>query len=390
MTVLEIIAAAVFWLCMAAMFHTYILYPLTLRFWPKRFAVPPTMPDDRWPTVAVLIPAYNEEAVIEAKVRNSLSLDYPDGKLTVLVGSDGSTDRTDQIVEAVSSPRLQLIRLPGRSGKTGVLNQLSARTDAGILVFTDANVMLAPDALRKLIRHFADPAVGVAGGGKYIQIPQGAEAVRGEAIYGAYENRLRAAESAIGGMSGVMGSCMAMRHALFQPFAPGAINDDTVPSIWAVLAGQRNVYDIEAKAFEESGRSVAEEFNRRIRIGAGNFQTLFHYIRVLSPAYGVAAYTYFCHKVLRWIFPFLMLGALVGNLLLVAQPVYSALLLIQLAGYAAVLAGFLLDRIGIRIPLINQLYHFTALNVALLRGFFVYARGIRTSAWQPTERDQHS
>ncbi len=379
--------AVLFWLCLLGMLHAYLLYPLTLRFFRRRFAVPPVMPADAWPTVAILIPAYNEEKVIGEKLANALDLDYEPGKLEILIGSDGSTDRTNEIVSCFLDARLRLIQLPGRSGKTGVLNRLVEETRAEIIIFTDANVMIDKDALRTLLRHFADPRVGVAGGGKYILIPKGAEAVRAEATYGNMENALRARESEIGGMSGVFGSLMAMRRELYQPFTRGSTNDDTVPTIWATLAGLRNVYDPAAKAYEESGFSVAEEFRRRIRIGAGNFQTLFRYRKILHPRYGIAAYTYFSHKALRWIFPFLMLGALLTNLALIGQPFYRLALLVQLIGYGAAGLGYLGDKLGLRIPGVSTLYHFIALNIALFLGFFVYRKGITSSAWEPTARE---
>ena len=377
----------IFWLCTAAMFHTYIFYPLSLRLFRRRFAKPPDMRERDWPSVAILIPAYNEERVIAQKVENALALDYEPEKLEVLVGSDGSTDRTSEIVRAIRDSRLRLIELPGRSGKSGVYNRLVEETAADILVFSDANVLLDGAALRMAVRHFADPRVGVVGGGKYIVVPRGSESVRGEAAYGRYENWLRTRESEVGGMSGALGSFMAVRREIYRGYSRGSINDDTVPSIWATLAGYRNVHEPAAKAFEESGRSVAEEFRRRIRIGAGNFQTFFRYARVLNPRHGVAAYTFFSHKVLRWKFPSMMIVAFVCNLFLLSDPFYRVLFFLQLAFYAAALLGGLLDLLRWRVPLISAIYHFVALNLALLLGFFVYLRGVSSSAWEPTPRE---
>lgn len=378
----------IFWLCIAAMVHTYLVYPLSLRLFRRRYATPPVMPDAAWPRVSVLVPAYNEEKVIGAKIENLLALDYDPAKLEILVGSDGSTDCTDEIVKSFTDPRVKLIRLAGRSGKTGVLNQLVGIASGEILVFSDANVMIDRAAMKKLIRHFADPKVGVANGGKYIEIPAGAESVRGEAVYGRYENALRTRESEIGGMSGALGSLMAVRRGIYRQYAPGSTNDDTVPSIWAAFAGLRNVHDPEAKAYEESGRTVSEEFRRRIRIGAGNFQTLFRYPQILSPRYGRVAYTFFSHKVLRWFFPFLMIGALIANVILAGSPLFKILLYLQAAGYAAALLGWIVESVGLRIPPLSALYHFVALNAGLLIGFFVYCHGIRSSAWERTERDE--
>jgi cellulose synthase/poly-beta-1,6-N-acetylglucosamine synthase-like glycosyltransferase len=279
-----------------------------------------------------------------------------------------------------------LIELPGRSGKTGVLNRLVAETNAPIIAISDANVILDREAMHTLVRHFADPTVGVVNGGKYISIPAGAESVRGEAIYGAYENHIRTIESEIGGMSGALGSLMAMRRELYRPFTHGSTNDDTVPAIWAILAGLRQVHDPEAKAFEDSGTSIQEEFRRRVRIGAGNFQTLFRYKQALSPRFGVAAYTYWSHKALRWIFPFLMLITFIANLFLLQHTIYQFLFMGQVVFYFAALLGWLGDRLGLHLPLVTSAYHFTAMNVALLRGFLVFCKGIRSAAWERTER----
>jgi len=382
---LSVLLQILFWLCIAAMLHTYVTYPLTLRLLRRRF-LPPDVPAGAWPTAALLIPAYNEEKVIAEKIRNALDLDYDAGRLEILVGSDGSTDRTNDIVRGLGDPRVRLIELRGRNGKPQVINRLASETGADVLVISDANVRLDPLALRKLLRHFVDPAVGVVNGGKYIQIPRGAEAVMGEAVYGDLENRLRARESEVGGMSGALGALMAIRRSVFEPYRPGVICDDLDISIRAVLSGYRQAHDSDAKAFEEPGRTVAQEFHRRIRIGAGNFQALFRYGGMLSPLRGVVAYTYFSHKVVRWVFPFLMIGALVAATFLQQTPVYRTALLAQLVLYGLALMGLLLDCFRLRVPLISTLYHFVALNAALFLGFFVWCRGVRSSAWERTER----
>ncbi len=368
------------------MFHAYVLYPFTLRLFRRRFVFSPIIPPVQWPTVAILIPAYNEEAVIGAKIQNSLALDYDGGKVEILIGSDGSTDRTNEIVSSFTDPRIRLIQLPGRSGKTGVLNRLVEECTAEILVITDANVRLAGDSLRNLIRHFADEKVGCVCGGKYIEIPEGAAAVAAERLYGNMENSLRTRESEVGGMSGALGSLMAFRRSLYRPFPQGSTNDDTVPAIWAVLAGGRQVFDPDARAFEESGHSIGEEFRRRIRIGAGNFQTLFRYKEILSPRFGIAAYTYFSHKVLRWVFPFLMIAAFALNLPLLKEPFYIGLFYLQVVFYCLAALGFLLDRLKLTLPVITTIYHFVALNIALFQGFWVFRSGIRSSTWDRTER----
>lgn len=375
-----------FWLCVAAMLHTYVTYPLSLRLLRRRYAPASDLPKSRRPSVSLLIPAYNEEAVIGGKVANALALDYDPAKLEILVGSDGSTDRTADIVRGFQDPRVKLIELSGRNGKPTVINRLAAEASGEILVISDANVQLDVAAVRKIVRHLTDPTVGVVNGGKYIRSPEGAGSVHGEVIYGNFENRLRARESAVGGLSGALGSLMAFRKSVFASYSANTICDDLDLTLHAATQGYRQVQDNEAMAFEDAAISVADEFRRRIRIGAGNFQALVRYPQLLLPWRGIVHYTYVSHKVIRWVFPFLMLGALFFNLLLLQRPLYRTIFAVQISGYAAVLLGWLLDRCRLRLPVISALYHFTALNIALLLGFFKFCSGIQSGAWERTAR----
>lgn len=377
-----------FWLSAGLMLFTFFGYPLTLRLLEKRFATPPQMPDGCWPRVAVMIPAYNEEAVIERKVLNCLEQDYPQDKLTVYVGSDGSKDRTDEIVNAIQDPRAKLIRLGGRNGKPLVLNQLFETTqDAEIVVISDANILWDNQALKMACRHFADPNVGVVSAGRYALSERADELALEEQQYTAHENSLKTLESHVGGMSGGLGMLLAIRRELYRPFPPGSANDDTTPMIWAVLAGKRAVWEMESKAYERSGQSFREEFRRRIRIGVGNYQTLFRYPSILNPRYGIAAYTFFAHKVIRWLFPFLMILALATNLVLADHPLYLLLLYGQLALYGIAFIGGFFVAAHLRVPPITSLFHFVAMNAALLWGFFRFLKqGNRRFVWEPTAR----
>ncbi len=384
----EVLLQCVFWISAGLMLFTFLGYPLTLKLFRKPYVNPPQMPETDWPRVAVMIPAYNEEAVIGRKVQNCLDQEYPTDKLTVYVGSDGSTDRTDEIVQQISDPRAKLVRLGGRNGKPLVLNQLfEIAHDADIVVISDANILWDRLALKMACRHFADGNVGVVSAGRYAQSERDDELALEEQHYTAHENRLKTLESHIGGMSGGLGMLLAIRRELYRPFPPGSANDDTTPMIWAVLAGKRAVWEMESKAFERSGQSFREEFRRRIRIGVGNYQTLFRYLDVLHPRHGIAAYTFFAHKVIRWLFPFLMLVALVANALLIQSPLYRVLLIGQLALYGIALCGAVLVALHVRVPPITSLFHFVAMNVALLIGFFRYLKqGNRRFVWEPTAR----
>lgn len=385
---IELLLQILFWLCVGLIVHTYLLYPLTLRLFPHKFDLdPPELSDDDLPTVALMIAAYNEEKVIGRKVENGLELDYPAGKLEILIGSDGSSDRTDEIVKSYADARVKLVRLGGRNGKPMVLNKLVETTQADVVVITDSDVLLDRSCMRLLARHFNDRNVGVASASRWVLPDPSAALSQEEQRYAEHINQLKTLESRVGGGSGGLGICLAMRRTLYQPFVPGSANDDTTPMLWAAAAGLRSVWDMRAKAFEHAGQTFGEEFRRRIRIGAGNFQTLFRYLGILAPRFGLMAYTYCSHKVVRWVFPFLMIGAFVTNALLAGHEPYRIMLFVQATIYAVAALGGILVALRIKLPPVTSLFHFVALNVALLLGFFRYLKqGNRKFVWEPTAR----
>jgi cellulose synthase/poly-beta-1,6-N-acetylglucosamine synthase-like glycosyltransferase len=381
------IAVVIFWICAAAMVHTYLTYPLSLKLFRRRFAPPPEYQEGAWPTVAVLIPAYNEEAVIRDKVRNSLELEYEAGKLEILVGSDGSTDRTNEIVKSFNDPRVKLIELGGRNGKPGVLNHLVKATSAEILIMTDANVMLRTDSFRRLIRHFADSGVAaVATVKEIIKGKTPGDLGTGEGLYHRRASQVKALEGVVGGFSGACGAYYAMRAEWFRPLPAIAMNDDIISLLPAVLAGKRVAFEPSAVAYEESGSSVGEEFQRRIRIGASNYKTMELCSSLLSPARGIVAYSFFSHKVLRWLFPFCMLGLFVTNLFLLSHPLYYWFFVLQVAGYVAIGFTGIASAMEVSIPVFYTLYSFVVMQAAFLAGWIAYLRGSRSSVWEPTKR----
>lgn len=376
------------WLPVAAFCHSYLLYPATLRLWPRRFPLPSSWAEQPWPTVALLIPAYNEAAVIQRKVANALALDYDPDKLEIWVGSDGSSDETVRRARALADPRVHVVALPGRNGKTEVINRLAGETAAEILVITDANARLSPDSLRFLVRHFANPAVGAASGAKHVDVPPEAGGLWGETYYSNFENRVKTRESEVGGLSGCRGALMAVRHRDFQPYPAGTVNDDLVLALVTVLSGRRVVFEPRARAAEESALGMAEEFRRRVRIGGGNFQALARYPGILHPRHPVVAYTFISHKVLRWLLPPLLLLGLLANLLLLRLPLYRVLLTVELTALLLALAGWGLVRLRHPVSGLSACYHFAVMNLALLCGFARFLRGGTSSAWERTARER--
>jgi len=384
--VLEIVGGIIFWVGFAGIAHTYVFYPLSLLLFAGRIPKPPEEPSE-WPKISILVPAYNEELTIAAKIENCLSLDYPADKLEVMVGSDCSDDRTVEIVRTNPDSRVRLIDMEQRVGKTGVLNRLVAEARGDILFFTDANTFIDKAAARKLVRHFEAPNIGAVCSRMDMIPPSGVAEVQGEDIYRRYEIFLKQLESNFGGTTGAFGGLYALRRELFRPYSHDGSLDDVVTLLHTVEQGKRVLFEPNALSYEETGGSLGEEFHRRIRLGMGNFQTLVTMSRMLRPRFGATAYAFFSHKVLRWLSPFFLIAILLGSLLLSGIPFYRMVFWMQILAYgAALLAGFL-NRLHLRLPGFILAYHFTIMNVALLLGIFAWFRGRRQVIWERTERN---
>jgi cellulose synthase/poly-beta-1,6-N-acetylglucosamine synthase-like glycosyltransferase len=291
--------------CFAAALHPFLGYPLSLRVLadfrprPMRPGVPPAR-------VAVCVCAYNEDAVIAARVDNILAqrADFPD--LDVLFYVDAATDGTAAILRGYGD-QIRLVVSPARHGKTHGMNMLVGMTDADIVVFSDANVLFAPGAISRLVAPFADPAVGCACGHLRYTAPQGATAATGS-LYWRLEEHIKSLESATGSVMGADGSIFAIRRALHRAPPPDLI-DDMFVSLSVLCAGSRVVHVADAVAFEEAVSQPAEEFRRKIRIACQAFNVN----RVLWPALmalpALDRYKYISHKLLRWFSIYLLAAA---------------------------------------------------------------------------------
>ncbi len=377
---------ALFWLSALGVSHTYLFYPLLLWLltcWRR----PPVYPElGELPSVSLIVSAYNEAAVIGEKIENSLVLEYPPGKLQVIVVSDGSQDGTDQLVAGYADRGVLLHRMEPRSGKTAAQNAGVRLTTGQVLVFTDANSLYTPAALVELMRPFADPAVGcVCGELEYLN-PGGEGAGKGEGFYWRYEQFLKSRESRWCSLVGANGSIYALRRELFDELAPEIISEFVMPlRVWR--KGFRVVYAPRARAFEQSGKSFKEEFRRRTRIIARSLNGLCSEAGVLNPfTHPGFALQVFSHKVLRWLAPFLLLGALVSSGLLYQEQPYRAFFAVQVALYLLALAGNLAPRSLGRVGLFYIPAHFCAINLGALAGVLQFLSGNRYTVWQPIKR----
>lgn len=379
----------VFFVCAALTIFHYLVYPAFVILLARAAGKvePPEEADDAaLPTVSVIIAAYNEERVIRDKLLNTLSLSYPAQRLEVVVAADGSNDATRDIAASFAEQGVRVLHDPQRRGKTAALNRGVAVARGEIVVFSDANNMFDADALRKLVRHFADPRVGGVCGLKQIYESKDRESAVGDGLYWKYESAIKTAESRLGSITNADGEIFAIRRALYRPLDESLINDDAAITFDLVRAQRRVLYEPAARSYEQASISIEDDFNVKVRMVSGGFQTLAQEWRFLLPPRRAFALAFLSHKVLRWIAPELLIVMLISSALLAASGslLFIALLAMQVAFYLLAVAGWLLRKRG---PLAMPLYvpfYFCAMNTAALFG--LYRHVTRSTQWKKAAR----
>ena len=343
--------------------------------------------NEQLPTVIILIAAYNEEATISEKIKNCLAIDYPSNLLHIWIASDGSTDKTNDIVKSFchGESQIELLEFP-RTGKSGILNKAMQYLDSDIVVFTDANVMLDRKILREFVKHFSNPAVGCVSSKLIRHNPNQVISGKGEISYWSYEMMIKKMESNLGYMAGTSGTAYAIRKVLFIPFHENTINDDFELSMGIIKKGYKSIYEDKAHAFEEVAPSLKSEFRRHIRDAAGHYIALLHLIGLLNPIYGIRFVVFLSHRVLRWIAPFMLVSLLVINILLFNQILFGTILAIQIIFYTLAIIGWGMSEKK-EVPFwIYGPFYFCNLNAALIVGFWKAITGQQKTKWNSTER----
>lgn len=346
-----------------------------------------TEPD--WPPVAIVISAYNEERHIVSRIENLLALDYPADRLRAYIGSDGSRDRTAELMRRFEG-EVRIVALPFEQnrGKASVLNDLVSRTTEPIVVFSDANTYFERGALKKLVSRFDDPKVGGVTG--ELRLLGNAGGDNQDSLYWRIEQFLKFFEARIGALLGANGAIYAIRRALWQPIRPDTICDDFVIAMNVSAGGHRLVYEPKAWAEEDTPEEIGEEVKRRIRIGIGNFQALVRHPQYLTRTSAATAFAYVSHKVLRWTAPHLLLLALAASVPLAVQTGSSGWALYALGqalAYLAAWAGWQMSSRGVKLPTLVKLAAFLfALNWAFLVASWRYATGRYAGSWGRTSR----
>ena len=393
------VLAVGFWLCLLLVLHTYVLFPALVGWLAQ--GRPPAAPTyaaeaPELPAVDILLAAHNEAAVLVEKVRTTFATTYPPDRLRLLVGSDNSTDATNALLAQLAQefPQLRFEAFGQRTGKPGIIEALARQATAPVLVLTDANVFFAPDTLYHLVKHFRNPAVGLVGG-NILNPEHRAAGISGqEKAYLLRENRLKHQEGQVwGAMAGAFGGCFAVRRACYHPAPASFLVDDFYITLAVLRDGYRTLNELEAVCYEDVSDHLHEEFRRKARIAAGNFQNLRAFRALLWPPWRGAAFVLWSHKVLRWYTPHLLLLLLGVSLALVlggAGWFFRLALAGQLALPALLLLDAALRRAGVHLRLLRFITHFYAMNAALLLGYWRYLRGIKTTVWQPTQRFQQA
>ena len=366
-----------FWLAGGLIWYTYFGYAALISIL-SLLRPRMTMVGNIEPTVTLLIPAYNEEKVIAAKIENSLSLNYPPDKLKILVVADGSDDETAAISRRYSG--VEVAFQPERRGKAAALNRVIPDVQTQIVLFSDANTFYAPDSLKAMVRHFADPAVGGVTGEKRVR-------GGGEGLYWRYESFLKGKDSRVSSVMGAAGEIFAMRRGAFLAPEEDSIIEDFVMSMRLVAQGWRVVYEPEAIAFEPASPSLVVDWDRRTRIAAGGFQSITRMPEMLDLRRGLMVWQYVSHRVLRWaVAPVLLPVILTTNILLWPKRIYRVFFFGQMAFYGLASLGFLQARRGRSRGLPGSAFYFVLANAAALAGLIRFLRRRQPVTWRKARR----
>lgn len=375
-------AQFIFWFSLSLLFLVYAGYPVLLwlvgAILSRRVAK-----GDVLPKVTVLIAAYNEEAHIGDTLKNKIELDYPKELIDIIVISDGSTDRTEEIVRSFASQGVRLLVQKERQGKTAALNRAVTEAQGEILVFSDANSIYDKAALKNIVRNFADPSVGYVTGKMVYVDEKGSLVGDGCSGYMKYENVLRRLETAVGSVVGVDGGVDAARKSLYRPMNADQLPDFVLP-LNVVEQGYRVVYEEDALLKEQTLTEVGDELKMRVRVILRSFHALWDKKRLFIPfVSGLFSVQLLIHKLLRYLAGFLQIVLFAANVLLApAGAFYAVCLGFQILFYAAALGGkFLGDRGGLK--LFNYAYYLCLLNGASILAFFKFLKGEKQVVWQP-------
>jgi len=376
------VTAFLFWSSVVFLGYTYVGYPALIGGWARwRPRVP--MRSDATPTVSIVIVAHNEGRRIRERLENLISLDYPRDRVEILLASDGSDDDTVEQARAYGSAGVRIFALPSRRGKAATLNQVVPHAVGEVVLLGDARQRFDRRVIRELVANFADPRVGVVSGElEFYDETKSSPVQSGVGFYWKYEKFIRAAESAVDSTVGATGAIYALRRGLFEPIAEDTLLDDVIVPMRIVRKGYRVLFERGAIAADRVASDGAEEFTRKVRTIAGNFQLVAREPWVLDPSRNRLWLQTVSHKLLRLASPLFLLIVFLTNLLLAEAPLYGVLLGLQLVFYSSAIYGSRRSRRGRGSPLLGLPYVFCLLNWATVVAFWRFIRRKQSVTWE--------
>ena len=394
----------VFWLLLFIVFYSYFGYGILLFFLVKikrlfsksTDSIPKISFQQDLPEVTFMVAAFNEEDWIEDKIRNSLELDYPKSKIRFFFVTDGSNDATTELIRSFSAKNpkitegvsIEVFHQPERRGKIAAVERVMPFVKTPIVVFTDANTDLNPEAIKNIVRHYADPTVGAVAGEKRVRM-SGEASGAGEGIYWKYESLLKKWDSELYSVVGAAGELFSLRTALYLPVEKDTLIEDFVMTLRIAQKGNRVIYEPEAYAVEGHSENVKEELKRKIRISAGGLQAIWRLRDLLNPfKYGTLSFQYISHRVLRWtLAPAALPIIFILNILIAKESTfYTYILWCQIFFYAAAVLGWIFEQNKVKVKAFYVPYYFCMMNYSVYRGLIRLIKGSQSVVWDKAKR----
>jgi biofilm PGA synthesis N-glycosyltransferase PgaC len=384
------VTETVFWICFSIILYTYAGYPLLLRFivFIKDLVSPLRINNKIYVPVTLIVPAYNEESIIEEKIRNCMSLDYPAELLHIIFVTDGSIDDTSSVIKKY--PGILHLHEDVRRGKLAAINRamLFAKTD--IVIFTDANTMLNREGILKIVAHYTHKKVGAVSGEKRILTSNNEAVTQGEGLYWKYESWIKRLDSRLYTVVGAAGELFSLRRNLYTALPESTIIEDFVQSLLICTKGYVVRYEPEAYSLEKASDSVEDEMERKIRISAGGFQAMAYLKNLFNILrFPLVSFQYISHRVLRWtLCPIALISMFAASVVLAVNksPLFIYLCACQLVFYVVAALGLLMSKKD-RCPALFYLpFYFVLMNFCVFAGFWRYINGAQSVTWRKARR----
>lgn len=387
---------SLFWIGLGVILYTYIGYPVILALLVKgKKIISPRhsvfYENHELPQITLLVACFNEADILKAKIENTLQLDYPINKRKLFFVTDGSTDRSGEIIKQY--PEIEQFHEPARKGKNAAVNRVMAFVKTPIVIYCDANTFLNKKSLQLIARHYKDEKVGgVAGEKRVTQSEQDNAASSGEGAYWKYESKLKKWDSELHTVVGAAGELFSIRTALYEEVPPGVLIEDFRLSMNIAKKGYRVIYEPEAYAMETGSESMKEEHKRKVRISAGGLIEVWHFLDLLNIfRYGWLSFQYVSHRMLRWTFaPLSLLMVVIANIILASSETtfFKLALIAQVLFYLVAITGYLLRNQKLRFRILFVPYYFLFMNVSVYQGLFRLLRGKQSDVWDKAKRAQ--